>query len=156
MKKFGSAKFLHEEEFIYLEFEEFIWNLTSYNNNVMMRKKESNQQKSFFVKWFSCANPSLLWTLVAIFTIRIYVFLPENTLWWQYGRRYLRDKNNQQLLFYSKRYNWMGRRLNAAVPLDYADHPDAPKLVIATLVSNHQTDVDKLCRALESLTYLKG
>jgi len=50
----------------------------------------------------------------------------------------------------------MGRRLNAATPLDYTTHPDAPKLVIATIVSNHQTHIDKLIRALESLRYLKG
>lgn len=70
----------------------------------------------------------------------------------------LMDDEKNPLLFSVQERDWIGRRsLNSLSMLDYSDYPDEPKLVIVTYVSNHQSDVDKLCILLKSLdTYVKG
>lgn len=110
-----------------------------------------------------------LWIILIIFTIEI-LFSPISLLFLSRNHmntnkpRYLTDKYNVPLIFYKKEQhnNWMllgrRRRLNTPTALDYANYPnDEPILVITTLLlSNHTINIDKLCRALESLRFLKG
>jgi len=67
------------------------------------------------------------------------------------------DKENP-ILFSVTEKDWFGRKLNSLSALDYYGYPEGmPKLVIATYVSNHQPDIDKLCTLLKAIDhYVKG